>query len=102
MNQILSLIHKLEDTHSLELSEYEYLIEHRNNESSKLLRDIAVRIRHEIYGNHVYVRGLIEITNICRNDCFYCGIRRSNMNCERYRLSPDEIIACSDEGHELG
>ena len=102
MNQILSLIHKLEDTHSLELSEYEYLIEHRNDESSKLLRDIAVRIRHEIYGNHVYVRGLIEITNICRNDCFYCGIRRSNMNCERYRLSPDEIIACSDEGHELG
>ena len=102
MNQILSLIHKLEDTHSLELSEYEYLIEHRNDESSKLLRDIAVRIRHEIYGNHVYIRGLIEITNICRNDCFYCGIRRSNMNCERYRLSPDEIIACSDEGHELG
>ena len=102
MNQILSLIQKLEDTHSLELSEYEYLIEHRNEESERLLRNLAVRVRHEIYGNDVYVRGLIEISNICRNDCLYCGIRRSNTNCERYRLTPDEIIACSDEGYELG
>ncbi|MBQ3449041.1 MAG: [Synergistaceae bacterium] len=102
MNRILSLVNKLADNHSLELSEYEELIEYRNDESVKLLRDMAVSIRHKIYGNDVYIRGLIEITNICKNDCLYCGIRKSNTNCERYRLSPDEIIACSDEGYELG
>lgn len=66
------------------------------------LRELAVKFRREIYGNKVYVRGLIEITNICRNDCYYCGIRRSNKNCDRYRLSADEILACCDEGYELG
>ena len=45
---------------------------------------------------------MIEISNICRNDCLYCGIRRSNTNCERYRLTPAEIVACADEGYELG
>ena len=94
MNRILSLVNKLADNHSLELSEYEELIANRNNESERLLRNLAVNVRHKIYGNDVYVRGLIEISNICKNDCLYCGIRRSNTNCERYRLKPEEIIAC--------
>ena len=96
------LIHKLADKHSLTLDEYEILITNRNDEAAKLLRDLAVRTRLEIYGRDVYVRGLIEISNICRNDCLYCGIRRGNKNCERYRLIPEQIIACSDEGYELG
>ena len=96
------LIHKLADKHSLTLDEYEILITNRNDEAAKLLRDLAVRTRLEIYGRDVYVRGLIEISNICRNDCLYCGIRRGNKNCERYRLTPEQIIACSDEGYELG
>ncbi len=102
MNQILPLVKKLSDTHSLELSEYEELILNRNSESERQLRNLAVSVRHEIYGYDVYVRGLIELSNICRNDCLYCGIRRSNTNCDRYRLTPEEIIACSDEGYELG
>ena len=96
------LIKKLAASHSLSISEYEKLIEGRNDEAAKLLRRLAVETRQKIYGNDVYVRGLIEISNICRNDCYYCGIRRSNTHCERYRLSPEEIIACSDEGYELG
>ena len=50
----------------------------------------------------MYIRGLIEISNICKNDCYYCGIRRSNENCDRYRLSKEEILECCKEGYELG
>ncbi|MBQ7155231.1 MAG: [Synergistaceae bacterium] len=99
---IEGLIRKLAESHSLTLSEYESLIVNRDEGSAKLLRSFAVKTRREIYGNDVYVRGLIEISNICRNDCLYCGIRRSNTNCERYRLTPEEIFSCADEGYELG
>ena len=96
------LIDKLAASHSLSLSEYETLIRDRDDEAAKLLRKLATQTCRKIFGNSVYVRGLIEITNICRNDCLYCGIRRSNTNCERYRLTPAEIVACADEGYELG
>ena len=59
-------------------------------------------VRKTVYGNHVYIRGLIEFTNHCRNNCHYCGIRRSNPNCQRYRLSTGEILACCDAGYDLG
>ena len=62
----------------------------------------ADRIRRDIYGDKVYVRGLIEFSNYCKNDCFYCGIRKSNKNVNRYRLSPEEIIQCADAGYMLG
>ena len=58
--------------------------------------------RNKIYGKQVYIRGLIEFTNYCKNDCFYCGIRRSNSNAQRYRLSADEILECAKNGYELG
>lgn len=66
------------------------------------LADTADRIRRDIYGDAVYVRGLIEFSNYCKNDCFYCGIRKSNKNVNRYRLTPEEIIQCADIGYELG
>ena len=97
-----NLIEKLASSHSLELHEYEFLIKNYNEEAAKTLRKLADKTRREIYGNKIFVRGLIEISNICRNDCFYCGIRKSNKNCERYRLTPEQIISCSDEGYELG
>ena len=99
---VTTLIRKLSETHSLTLTEYESLIVNRDEESARLLRNLAVKERVRIYGHDVYVRGLIEVSNICRNDCYYCGIRRSNSHCERYRLTPDEILACSDEGYALG
>ena len=97
-----SLVHKLAHTHSLDLPEYEALITGRNEDTARLLRTLAVKERERLYGHDVYVRGLIEISNICRNDCLYCGIRKSNTNCERYRLTPEEIISCADEGYNLG
>ena len=99
---IQTLIEKLSSTHHLDDDEYAALIDQRDDEAAELLASLAVKERQAIYGNEVYTRGLIEISSICRNDCLYCGIRRSNKNCERYRLTPDEIFACCREGYELG
>ena len=94
MNEdISSIIRRLSETHSLSVDDYEQLITGYTEEAAKILRALAVKVRREIYGNTVYVRGLIEISNICRNDCYYCGIRRSNTNCERYRLTHDERLS---------
>ena len=59
-------------------------------------------VREKNYGKAVYIRGLIEFTNYCKNDCRYCGIRCSNKNASRYRLSENEILSCCDVGYELG
>lgn len=96
------LAEKLAKEHRLALGEYEKLLDGRDGETARFLAEKAVEVRKAIYGNAVYTRGLIEISNLCRNDCLYCGIRRSNRNCERYRLSPEEILACAEEGHALG
>ena len=63
---------------------------------------LARKERHRYYGHDVYVRGLIEFTNYCKNDCLYCGIRKSNGNAHRYRLSEEDILNCCKEGYDLG
>lgn len=102
MNKLFSLIEKLEKEHSLSAEEYIYLIDNRNDESAKALAEKADKVRRSIYGNTVFIRGLIEISNFCKNDCLYCGIRRSNKNCDRYRLSKEDILECCNEGYDLG
>lgn len=74
---------------------------HREEERQNLF-DSARQVRESIYGKDVYVRGLIEFSNICKNDCYYCGIRKSNEKAERYRLTPEEILQCAKEGYVLG
>lgn len=101
-DKILKIIHKLIKEHSLSLDEYEALIVHRSEEAFEMLRSEALSLRHSVYSKDVFVRGLIEISNICKNDCFYCGIRRSNKNCERYRLDKSEILSCCENGYALG
>ena len=101
-NELFKLIDKLQKEHSLTEYEYENLI---TNYDSDLLAYSAETAREEAqkhYGNDIYIRGLVEISSFCKNDCYYCGIRRSNKNCSRYRLSKDEIIECCDEGYGLG
>ena len=100
--KILELIEKLENTHSLTLDEYEYLITNKTDEAAEILAEKARAVREKHYGKAVYIRGLIEIGNICKNDCLYCGIRRGNRNCDRYRLTETEILECADEGYTLG
>lgn len=102
MNNIFEIIDKLEKNHSLSLKEYEYLISNRTPEVANYLAQKAVSVRKSIYDNFVYIRGLIEISNICKNNCYYCGIRKSNSSCDRYRISKEEILNCCENGYNLG
>ena len=102
MNKAKQLIDRLEAQHSLPIEEYEYLIENQSDELAAYAAEKAAAARYRIYGNDVYIRGLIEIGNICRNDCYYCGIRRSNAACDRYRLTEEQILDCAREGYALG
>ena len=96
------LITKLAQTHRLETEEYRLLMDRRDPEAAERLASLARQAARQVYGNRVFVRGLVEISNICKNDCLYCGIRRSNRACDRYRLTAEQILACADEGHRLG
>ena len=96
-----NLIDKLEKEQTLNKDEYLYLIQNREN-CKDYLFERASQTRDKIYGKEIYIRGLIEFSNICKNDCLYCGIRKSNSNCDRYRLSKEEILECSDYGYNLG
>lgn len=71
-------------------------------EEEAFLFEKAREVREKYYGREVYLRGLIEFTNYCRNDCLYCGIRRSNNKAARYRLSREQILDCCKEGYALG
>ena len=103
MNErVNNIINKLITARSLELSEYEDLIELRSEETAHKLSELSVAERKKTYGNKVYIRGLIEVSNICKNDCLYCGIRASNKSCQRYRLTKEEILDCCQEGYDLG
>lgn len=101
-NKLILLIDKLRKNRKLSLEEYQTLIQGYSPEITEYAAAEAVNVRQQIYGNKVYVRGLIEISNICKNDCYYCGIRKGNPNCDRYRLSKEEILECCREGYELG
>lgn len=96
------LIDKLYENTVLSKEEYQYLIEHFTPEISEYLFEKSREVRHKYYGHDIYVRGLIEFTNYCKNDCYYCGIRCSNRNADRYRLSKEDILYCCKEGYALG
>lgn len=98
----MRLLDRLEREGTLSLAEYEALIAGRTDELAAQAAARADRVRRQVYGTDVYVRGLIEVGNVCRNDCLYCGIRKSNGKCERYVLSDEDILACCREGYALG
>ncbi|HAJ96523.1 MAG TPA: [FeFe] hydrogenase H-cluster radical SAM maturase HydE [Ruminococcus sp.] len=87
---------------SQNLSDEQLKILLESNQYDDELRENANAVRLEKYGHTVYLRGLIEFTNYCRNDCYYCGIRHSNRNASRYRLTQEDILECCKEGYELG
>ena len=96
------LIDELAHNHTLDLEGYEHLVTHQDDEAAQRLADLASGVRKDVYGTDVFVRGLIEISSICKNDCLYCGLRAGNASCERYRLTPEQILLCADMGYELG
>ena len=100
--EIRRLIDRLAETRTLEPGELKALLEGRTPEAAEYLFERAREVRHRVYGRDVYLRGIIEFSNYCRNDCLYCGIRRGNRHAERYRLSEAQIFDCCGQGHALG
>lgn len=96
------LIDRLERSRVLPKEEFIDLIDGRTPNLDEYLFEKARRVRQDHYGCDVYLRGLIEFTNYCKNDCYYCGIRRSNKNASRYRLTKEQILSCCEEGYGLG
>lgn len=95
------LIEKLNNTHSLNKDEALQLIK-QGAQHKNLLFALAQQAAQKSFGRQIFVRGLIEFTNYCKNDCYYCGIRRSNKNAARYRLTQEEILECCHAGYGLG
>lgn len=95
------LIDKLYETQELERSELLLILNNFNADISEYLFDKARFVSKKHFGNSIYTRGLIEFTNFCKNNCYYCGISRSNQNADRYRLSMEEILSCCETGYEL-
>jgi biotin synthase len=97
------LLRKLYETNSLNKDEIIEVLRTLDQDGNKaLLMDYAHKTRLAHYGPRVFMRGLVEFSNYCKQDCMYCGIRASNRKADRYRLLPEDILACCREGYELG
>ncbi len=100
--EIIQLIDRLAERKILSREEFIALIGGRDDAASSYLYTRAREAAQSVFGNRIYTRGLIEITNYCKNDCYYCGIRRSNGKAARYRLTKEDILICAAEGYDLG
>lgn len=98
----IEIIEKIEKKIEVSKSELVYLLENITDDEAEILRKKAQNTALESFGNKVYIRGLIEISSICKNDCYYCGLRRSNKNAVRYRLTKEQILDCCEQGYALG
>ena len=99
MTEIVEKLYRTGDLSDHELRE---LINTDDTAAAELLRRRADEVRQKSYGKKVFLRGLIEISSYCRNNCIYCGIRRGNTDADRYRLSREDILKCCGNGYELG
>ncbi len=90
------------DLGALNKAEWAALIEREARGPSGALLRAADQARLPYYGHRVFFRGLVEFSNVCRMDCYYCGLRRGNKGVRRYRLSPEEILCCVRAGRERG
>ena len=98
----IELIEKIENKIDVSKSELVYLLENITDDEAEILRKKAQATALKSFDNKIYIRGLIEISSICKNDCYYCGLRRSNKNAVRYRLTKEQILDCCEQGYALG
>lgn len=96
------LIDKLYETHQLSQDEYIYILNGIDASANEYLFERAREVTRNNFGNAIYTRGLIEFTNYCKNNCYYCGIGSGNTRADRYRLTLEDILSCCGTGHELG
>ena len=94
--------HLIDRIRDLSKEEIQFLLEHYTTEDAAYAKAKARKTTDDIFGRNVYIRGLIEISNICKNNCYYCGIRSANANVIRYRLEKPQILSCCREGYRLG
>ena len=90
----VNLVEKLYREHNLTDSELKEILLTTDSKVDEALQKYAQKVRDKVFGKNVYIRGLIEVSNYCKNDCYYCGIRRSNKNICRYRLTKEQILDC--------
>lgn len=102
MTEYQKIVDKIQKKQKIELEQLKILLGEANKEEVSYLYQQARKTADLIYGKRIFKRGLIEFTNYCKNDCYYCGIRRSNLSPERYRLSKETILNCCKRGYELG
>ena len=100
MTDIKELIDRLYETASLTPDELKAVLS--TDEYDEYLHEKAREVAVRTFGKDIYLRGIIEFSNYCKNDCYYCGIRADNTHCERYRMTVDDIIRCADSGYETG
>ncbi|MER2147587.1 MAG: [FeFe] hydrogenase H-cluster radical SAM maturase HydE [Ruminococcus sp.] len=98
----LSIIEQLKTTQTATREQLIYLLKHITDAEREVLREAAQQTAQAVFGNKIYIRGLVEISSICKRDCRYCGLRRSNPNAVRYRLTPEQILSCCEKGYALG
>lgn len=96
------LIDKLHYEKVLEKDEFIRLLKGFSQEDLQYLHTKSRSVADSFFGRKIYIRGLIEITNHCNKDCYYCGIRRSNLKADHYRLGEEEILSCCEIGYRLG
>lgn len=102
MQNELSVVNQIEKNQNITKKQLELLLHTEDVTLISYLRERAREVAKRIYGNQVYIRGLIEISNYCKNDCYYCGIRCSNQGADRYRLTEEEILDCCSAGYAFG
>ena len=102
MSNVAEIIEKLAQYHNADDAALLTIIKAPEDNTNALLAQAADNIRRQYYGDTVYIRGLIEFTNFCKNNCYYCGIRAGNTTAHRYRLNKAQILSCCQEGYQLG
>lgn len=102
MSEERDRIEEIGKKRNIDMETLDFLLSTKDEQTIRYLKNRARDIADDIYGQQIYMRGLIEFTNYCKNDCKYCGIRRSNQNAERYRLTEEQILSCCENGYELG
>ncbi len=102
LDGLFSLVDALKERRTLSSEEYELLVADSRPSLRAYAEARATEARRTVYDGDVFVRGIIEVSNYCRNDCLYCGIRASHVGCARYRMGEGEVLACAAKGYDLG
>lgn len=97
-----SIINNIQNRHDISIEEFRFILSTDDEAFIDNLRSAAREAADAVYGKRIFMRGLIELSSHCKNDCLYCGLRRSNSTAVRYRLTDDEIYECCKEGYSLG